>query len=228
MYFSKAELDRTIVDPGSLYRILRSSYETHQQLWRLFSHGKPDSRDFLYRKEEAEGWPRFYIVSRRQPLDEQGMWDILTKNYNPLLHDGQRLRFSLRANCIRAKRDENGRQHRHDVVMEAKSKLMRENIPKDEWPSKSVLIADAGYLWLSERAGRNGFTVDRREVTVDGYLQQRFCRNGGKRAISITMMDFNGILTVADSALFLNALFEGVGPAKAFGCGLLLIKPVAG
>jgi CRISPR system Cascade subunit CasE len=40
-------------------------------------------------------------------------------------------------------------------------------------------------------------------------------------------MDFDWILSVTDKGRFLNALYCGIGPAKAFGCGLMLIRRVA-
>jgi len=37
-------------------------------------------------------------------------------------------------------------------------------------------------------------------------------------------MDFAGVLKVEDSGLFAESLITGIGPAKAFGCGLMLIR----
>ena len=39
-------------------------------------------------------------------------------------------------------------------------------------------------------------------------------------------MDFTGKLTVLDAAKFGAALTQGIGHAKAFGCGLLLVRRV--
>jgi len=57
---------------------------------------------------------------------------------------------------------------------------------------------------------------------VDGYAQHR-----GKRGqISISTVDFAGQLTVTDPVALKQALFDGIGHAKAFGCGLLLVRRV--
>jgi CRISPR system Cascade subunit CasE len=37
-------------------------------------------------------------------------------------------------------------------------------------------------------------------------------------------MDFRGILTVTDTEKFTDTLMQGLGKAKAFGCGLMLIR----
>ena len=44
--------------------------------------------------------------------------------------------------------------------------------------------------------------------------------------ICFSTLDFSGLLTVADPEKFLSTLYGGIGPAKGFGCGLLLIKRV--
>jgi CRISPR system Cascade subunit CasE len=61
-------------------------------------------------------------------------------------------------------------------------------------------------------------------VIGEAYRQWRFRGKGGNR-ISFSSIDCSGCLTVTDTARFESALMKGVGPAKAFGCGLLLIRP---
>ncbi len=46
----------------------------------------------------------------------------------------------------------------------------------------------------------------------------------GNKEIRYNTMDFRGILTVTDSDQFANTLMQGLGKAKAFGCGLMLIR----
>jgi len=46
-----------------------------------------------------------------------------------------------------------------------------------------------------------------------------------RNRISFGSMDCSGQLNVADADQFESALMIGIGPAKAFGCGLLLIRP---
>ena len=38
------------------------SYATHQLLWNLFPNDPDAKRDFLYRAEQKEGWPIYYIL----------------------------------------------------------------------------------------------------------------------------------------------------------------------
>jgi CRISPR system Cascade subunit CasE len=59
-------------------------------------------------------------------------------------------------------------------------------------------------------------------LRADGYQQHRG-KGGGLR---LSTVDFTGRLRVHDAARLRDALFKGVGHAKAFGCGLLLVKRV--
>ncbi|MCI5220551.1 MAG: type I-E CRISPR-associated protein Cas6/Cse3/CasE, partial [Candidatus Electrothrix sp. LOE2] len=44
--------------------------------------------------------------------------------------------------------------------------------------------------------------------------------------IQFSLLDLSDRLTVTDPNVFTRALFRGIGPAKGFGCGLLLVRRV--
>ena len=46
----------------------------------------------------------------------------------------------------------------------------------------------------------------------------------GLAPIRFSVLDFTGVLEVRDPAAFLAAIARGFGRAKAFGCGLMLIR----
>ncbi|HEY9160747.1 MAG TPA: type I-E CRISPR-associated protein Cas6/Cse3/CasE [Desulfomonilia bacterium] len=223
MYISKISLRRGL-SPSNITDLTRKNgYQTHQLIWNLFADNPGRPRDFIYRHEEINGWPTFYTVSKREPADTVGMWEILSKEYNPQLKSGQRLGFTLCANPIRSRHDENGRQQRHDVVMEKKLKLKKEgmsfNIPD--------IIQQTGFHWLEERAVSHGFRILENEVRADGYRQHRLFKGKENKTITFSSLDFNGILTVIEPDIFVKkCLFEGIGPAKAFGCGLMMVRRV--
>ena len=202
-------------------------YKLHQWLWRFFpdQDGKP--RDFLFRRQEAEGAPRFYVVSRDRPVPLSAAWDVQSKPYQPLLREGQRLAFELRANPVVSKKTPDGRTLRHDVVMAAKQQLLKEHgasdwasLPEGVKPPLYELVQNTCSEWLSKRAEGCGFVVARAQA--DAYEQHR----AGKRDMGIrfSTVDFSGELTVVDPTIFEQTLLKGIGHAKAFGCGLLLVK----
>ncbi len=195
------------------------AYSDHRLLWRFF----PDcgqERSFLYRRMEREGKPSFLVVSSERPSSPSPEWILEVKRYEPRLREGQVLAFSLRANPVVRRRTETGRQVRHDVVMDAK-KRFREEHPEERIPMVR-LIEEAGTAWLQERADRHGFAVDPGVVRCEGYRQHVLRRRG--RTIRFSSLDMEGRLTVTDPERFLRTLHEGIGPEKAFGCGLLLVR----
>jgi CRISPR system Cascade subunit CasE len=64
--------------------------------------------------------------------------------------------------------------------------------------------------------------VDDDTLRAEGYEQHRG-KSGGLR---FSTVDFSGTLEVHDPQALQRALFSGIGHAKAFGCGLLLIRPI--
>jgi CRISPR system Cascade subunit CasE len=156
-------------------------------------------------------------LSARPPADPHGLFDLDCKEFAPVLSVGDRLGFRLRANptvtrsCGAGKRGQ-----RADVVMDALRGA------GDRAAQRPGTIVTAGRAWLAAQGARHGFTPDP-EVAVDGYDQRRLPRPGGT-PMQFSTLDFEGRLTIDDPALFLAQLARGFGRAKAFGCGLMLIR----
>ncbi|EHL5171358.1 type I-E CRISPR-associated protein Cas6/Cse3/CasE [Escherichia coli] len=62
---------------------------------------------------------------------------------------------------------------------------------------------------------------------VDAYRQQQLRRENSRQLIQFSSVDYTGMLTVTDPGLFVQRLSQGYGKSRAFGCGLMLIKPGA-
>lgn len=214
MYFSRVTLRPEGADPKRIAQVARAdAYGTHQYLWKLFP--EIENRDFLFRRDDEAPWPRFFLVSSQPPRDDTGLWRVETKPYEPALSPGQQLAFQLRANPVRSRKDESGKSKRHDVVMDAR----KHSDPPRPMPE---LIQTEGLAWLAARAEKSGFRVDPGEVRVEGYRQHRIRK--AKRQIGFSTLDFTGLLTVEDPQRLLVVLYRGIGPAKAFGCGLMLVR----
>jgi len=74
--------------------------------------------------------------------------------------------------------------------------------------------------WLASRAESAGFSIDEGNTTIQsGYVYMNKTRDGkGQRLRAIR---YDGTLSVIDPARFQETLIRGIGPAKAFGFGLL-------
>ncbi|MBU2550108.1 MAG: type I-E CRISPR-associated protein Cas6/Cse3/CasE [Proteobacteria bacterium] len=223
MYFSVIDIRPGVEKSKDFWRSIGDGYRIHQMIWDLFSDGPDRERDFLYRRRNERPAPSFYCVSRRTPKKNGNVWAMRTKPYAPRLKSGDRLAFQLTANPIRSKRDDNGRLHRHDVVMDSKLKMKKEGVREEDRPDRAEVVQRESVLWLSERAAKNGFSVREAEIRADGYRQHMFRKRPGSRPVRISTVEFTGILEVDDVDKFLNALYRGIGPGKAFGCGLMLV-----
>jgi len=202
---------------GILRQGLDDSGRAHRLLWTLFAEGGDGvKRNFLFR---AGGGPcspdeDFLVVSARPPRDPFGFWNVETKSYDPHLTPGRTLAFKLRANPTVTRAGK-----RHDVVMDRKRTMgkVREATNAEIWEQ-------AGRDWLDARAARLGVAL--LVCRADGYRVHRIRRAGKRTPISIATLDLSGRLRVEDPEKLTIALFSGVGHGKAWGCGLLLVKPV--
>lgn len=197
--------------------------QDHKLLWRLFSDGPDRKRDFVFRRNDDERGTMGYLAVSVRPPQEDGMWRTEVKPYHPKLRRGQRLSFSLRVNPVVSRRDDQGKQQRHDVVMDRKKRLGEQGVPRAKWPSLAELAQEAGVQWLLDRAERHGFGIEPEQVRADAYHQLRFRK--GNRMVSLSSLELNGQLTVADPGWLLATLYNGLGPAKGYGFGLMLVRP---
>ena len=190
----------------------------HHLMWSLFGDRTGRPRDFLWR-EMAHG--TFFVLSARPPEDRHGLFEIAPpKMFEPDLVDGDRLRFSLRANPVVRRRDPHrDRSVKHDVVMDA----LRDIEESGRAARRLAAIQERGFAWLKRQGELAGFAVTQAAVRVDGYEQHGFARKGGP-PMSFSTLDFDGVLTVTAPNVFLSAIVAGFGSAKAYGCGLMLIR----
>lgn len=225
MYFSRITLSATAGKTSGFWKIFQSPYTLHQSIWEMFSDHADRNRDFIYRLDNQGVRPVVYVVSSRLPKQDSEIWAVESKPYAPKIETGTRLSFMLRANPVVSRRDENNKQHRHDVVMDLKTGIKAKKLPKSEMPTMTAIVHEAGLNWLVERAEKNGFFVRPDDIRADGYRQERFTKRKG-RQIRYSTLDFSGQLSVTEPDIFLSKLIKGIGSAKGFGCGLMLVKRV--
>lgn len=239
MYFSVITPEERLLRQAA-HELAQSSYAEHQWLWKFFPSSADQTRDFIFRRHEIEQVPRFYVVSQRPPKAFSEAWQIQSRSYAPQLQEGQRLSFQLRANPTITRRNAAGKSQRHDVVMQAKKQLLAEHGLGNEakwadWDDKGnkpllyELVQKHCAEWFDSVAKRNGFETaltdddePQCKLQVNAYEQSK----AGKRDhnIRFSVVNFAGELIVTDPELFQMALFNGIGHAKAFGCGLLLVR----
>lgn len=244
MFFSRALLHTDLDEVGELARLAATNlYRAHQLVWNLFDNTPDQKRDYLYRRDTLHGRTIFYVVSLRAPSPRSELWEVETKPYSPVIAPGESMAFRVRINPVverpgeevlgadgRPKLRTNGKRageakrkvKRHDVVMDAKKKMGRER-----WEEHFSLnrLNETARAWLEDggRAAKHGFSIQ--SLTAHSYTQHRVWKKGDSSGlIHFSTLDLEGALTVNDPKSFRELLFTGIGPAKAFGCGLMLVR----
>jgi CRISPR system Cascade subunit CasE len=211
---------------ASLFGQLMSgnTYAAHQLLWKLFPGGPDAERDFIFRQEVRGGWPTFYLVSKRKPQMVDIFSEVACKEYKPVLRVGEQLAFTLRANPVVARKTE-GKKHsaKHDVWMDAKREGRIQGLESIKLQS---FVEGQVKKWLLQQGKEKGFSALTEAVELQGYQQHQVYKKKSGKPIRYSSIDFHGVITVDDPASVQKVLFNGIGKAKGFGCGLMLVRRV--
>jgi len=85
-------------------------------------------------------------------------------------------------------------------------------------------------VWLGEKGERLGYTIvrddprKRLKFQAEGYQWHPLPQKG--KTAGFSSVDFEGEIEVVNSERLTETLFSGIGPAKGFGCGLMLVRRV--
>lgn len=244
MFITRFPINRT---RRATSRLLSSPYRLHAAVAGSFpgdakSFDSADARVLWRVDMEQSGAAWLYIVSPARPslvgIDEQigspdgpPRWE--TRDYEPLLDKiaaGQLWAFRLVANPTR--------DVARDLAGSTTSSIIGKRVSHLTVAQQAAWLigsptsgADNGSTTSSSRAVRHGFTV-----VDDGTGQPRLivadrhewhCRRADGKIITLVTARYDGVLRVLDADLFRRTLTCGIGHAKAFGCGLLTVAPVA-
>jgi len=182
---------------------LKDSYAWHQALWQAFPG--TEARTFLYRVEPNENGFLVYLLSEKEPEHlEWGRWE--SKPFNEGFLDRTHYRFQLCANPTR-RYVKDGQGNRFEK-------------------SKRFVVADPAELkkWLLHKAEQGGFAVDEAALQISPPVNQPFYKN--RKRGNHRRVEFSGLLKVTDHEHFKETFRKGIGSAKAFGFGLLVLQPV--
>ena len=187
----------------------------HRLIWHVFSDSQARKRDFLWRHD---GKGRFMTLSARPPAESGLFLPPEVKAFEPRLRKGDRLRYVLRANATRTRRVDQGRSQRVDVVMDLLHEVPTGN---GRAVARPRLAAEAAEAWMRGQGGKKGYTP--LSTVTEGYSTLELGRKRREGA-TFGILDLSGEIEITDPDAFLSALAQGFGRAKAWGCGLMLIR----
>lgn len=197
-------------------------YAQHQALWALFDRPKGTEQPFLFRQmmgDAAGDMLRFLLVSDDPPGSGRDCWRIETKQYQPKLRQGERLRFNVYLNPTRTERVAHSRGKRQDYVM---SRLHQLQVPEARRAAeRQRIVHEELPQWLAERAVSRGFELE--SCVIDRFEVLRFRKS--EHMVTLSVAEFSGDLRVVDPERLSEVLRRGLGHGQSFGLGLLLFKP---
>jgi len=193
-------LTRIEVDRRTAARFrLKDTYAWHQAIWKAFP--TTDDRKFLFRIEPHDREFLVYLLSQTSPKMQQwGHWE--TKEIALSFLDHESYHFQLCANPT-VKRKREGRKN-----------------------GTRTAIYDVEQLkaWLTRKATDGGFVVDDAALQITPPMNQPFYKD--RKRGNHKRVEFQGILNVIDKEKFKATFTLGIGSAKAFGFGLLVLQPI--
>ena len=204
MYLTR--INMPVADRG-VQRALGDCQQMHRLITGLFDTSRADSQ-VLYRMNCGSGVCRVYIYSA-VPVKRERLLPNMElageRDVTPWLDglgEGQAWNFDLLA-----------------------------------WPSKKVsavgaknsqrrvLRTEAERLaWLARKAEQNGFEMLNVREFESAQQPGRHSEEHGGR-LYVDSYHYQGKLLVTDAARFRAAVRSGIGPGKAYGLGMLLLKP---
>lgn len=240
LYFSRVTvnprmLGMKLLQPGSG----DASYLHHQILWNLFDEfsdeqrraanptNDPNTAPFIFRAEEGHyGQLQFLMLSRLPPSQDFPGLQVETKPWRPILAEGQTLAFSLRANptvaqILQPQRNKRGK--RQDVMTVKRLQLKEKGVTDPNQLKLGMIQAAIDWLSDRQRLERWGISLPV-QPNVDSWQQHQSLKVKTASAITFTSVDYQGLLTVENPALFLEQSALGLGRAKRLGCGLILLR----
>lgn len=202
-------------------------YAWHQRSWDCFPDRPHDQRDFLTRIDAKPERLQLLILSPTIPARPDWCpsdgWQ--TKDVDEeAFFSASRFRFSLLANPTRKIRsNEKGELLRNSRRVPI---THREDRTDEHGQTRRGLLT-----WLADQGQSAGFRFEPEDLHTITRPRQNFVRpkkgDSPRRSGTLHGVDFQGTLEATDRDLLRRAFATGIGPAKAFGFGMLCLAPLS-
>jgi len=204
-------LTQITLDLATVARLqIRDVYDWHQRTWECFPGRDGQPRDFLTRLDRKSDHFQLVIVSPVEPTRPGWCPADCWRGPKPIPESyftRNRYRFQLCANPTKK------------VAVQKPDGSFKKNSRRVPLSKREDLIA-----WIKRKGELGGFCVEENSLRTIPRGREYFEKNGQRGLHSA--VEFQGVVAVTDPQKFHDAFTRGIGPAKAFGFGLLVIAPV--
>jgi CRISPR system Cascade subunit CasE len=189
---------------------LRDCYDWHQAVWKAFPDRNGERRDFLTRLDRRRDGFRLLIVSPSEPTQPEwcpsDSWR--SKPIPETYFTRRRYAFQLCANPTKKV-----------------TKLGADGQPTKNGKRVPLRAREEFLGWINRKGEEGGFAVDTESLRTFSRGREYF-EKAGIRGLH-SAVEFQGVLKVTEPAKFHETFTRGIGSAKAFGFGLLIIAPTS-
>jgi len=216
-YVTQIVLDKAVAAQRKLFGL----YDWHQEAWKLFP-GRPrdkrnhDDFNFLTRLDTGEYEFRLTVLSTVKPQKPdwcaQAWWREKEMPQN--FFEQRRYLFKVVANPTHtlSRRDPAGNKKKHGSHY-------------------AITKPDELKEWITRKAEQGGFAIcDEPRLEISPPVFHRLYKEDKKiqkeYAGGIVGVEFKGALEVKNREYFLKIVQNGIGRAKSFGFGMLILKPI--
>lgn len=204
-------LTQITLDFAAVARLrIRDVYDWHQRVWECVPGRDGQRRDFLTRLDQKGGGFQLLIVSPVEPTRPDWCPPDCWRGPKPIPESyfaRSRYRFQLCANPTKK------------VAVQNPDGSFKKNGRRVPLSKREDLIA-----WITRKGEQGGFAVQEETLRTIPRGREYFQKNGQHGLHSA--VEFQGVLSVTDPAKFHETFTCGIGSAKAFGFGLLVIAPM--
>lgn len=194
--------ERDGAGPRVLWRVDRNS--AAEVLLFIVSPGRPDLTHLV----EQAGWPAATDALGWQTYDYGAFLDRLSV--------GSTWSFRLTANPVHTIRRKEGEPTKRTAHL----------TPRHQTVWLLGKQADAGFAVAEKRPDQRLLDRgDELQLVVRDRRDLRFAKAAERRTVSLTAVTYDGRLTVTDPDVLRRTLTQGLGKAKAYGCGLMTLAP---
>ncbi len=210
MYLSRVEIDiqnrqkiRDLTHLGAYHNWVESSFPDE------FETGEKSRK--LWRIDQVHGKTYLLVVSSPKP-------DLAALERYGVMGSAQTREYDTYLNKIKA-----GQQYRFKAVLNPTYSVSRGLDRRGKVYPEMTIEQQMDYF--EKKAEKSGFEVMDGEYGITAR-ERDVLRKERQRLIKVSKVTYEGLLTVTDEDTFRDALKNGIGREKAYGCGLITVIPV--